>query len=173
MQVAQLEEDLKRNYTLNVGKCIETLREEVPRMLEEAPTLDVFTEGVRLVDERGNVITSGRRAYGAFYAGLRMARRLSMTTPRVDVLSVRYVDWSGEIHVRFSVEADAPLGLDRTARYDAVSVYKLDSEGWIKEHKVDDTTRLNIFDRTPALFSNPAAVLFGGSLNPQPVPLPF
>lgn len=166
--IEALEQDLKRNFTCNVGKAIETLRDEVPLLLREAPTLDIYSEDVILSDPNGQILR-GKNAYSVFFASLRMARRLSLTQPVVEIKSLRYLDWKNEICVRFSVELEGPLGMD-PIYLDAISVYRLNSQGLIAEHRIDDVTRLNLFQRPSLLTSLPRSLVWGGVRSPMPVP---
>jgi len=166
----RLEEDIKRNFTLNVGRAIECLRDDVPNMLTDAPTLDIFSDSVVLADPSGPIV-KGKSAYKMFFASLRMARRLTMTTPTVEILNLRYLDWRGEITVRFSVVTESPVpGMD-PVYFDAISVYKLDSKGLIYEHRIDDMTRQNLFDRPP-LFQGLQKNLLWGAGRGYPMPMP-
>jgi len=166
----RLEEDIKRNFTLNVGRAIECLRDDVPNMLTEAPNLDIFSDEVVLADPNGPIV-KGKAAYKMFFASLRMARRLTMTTPTVEILSLRYLDWRSEITVRFSVVTESPVpGMD-PVHFDAISVYKLDRKGLIYEHRIDDMTRQNLFDRPP-LFQGLSKNLLWGTGRGAPMPMP-
>jgi hypothetical protein len=126
-----------------------------------------------LTDPNG-VLVRGRSSYSAFFAGLRMARRLTLAAPTVTVLSLRYVDWRSEVNVRFRVEAASPLG-GAPLVFDALSVYKLNAEGLVHEHRIDDVTKNNLFAPGPSLFQNlPRNLLWGGGLGqPAPMPMPF
>ena len=168
----KLESERKRKYTVNVGRCIETLRDEIPNLLTEAPTMDIFSEDVVLSDPNGPIVR-GQSGYSAFFAGLRMARRLSLVTPVVRILSLRHAE-RGEITVRFQVETPNPLG-GAPLIFDALSVYTLNAVGLISEHKIDDVTRNELFAPGPALFQNlPRNLLWGtGMGKPVPVPMPF
>lgn len=171
-KVQKLETDRQRNYTLNVGRCIETLRDEIPTLLAEAPTMDIFSDDVVLSDPNGALVR-GQSGYAAFFAGLRMARRLSLVTPTVRILSLRHAE-RGEITVRFQVETPSPLG-GAPLVFDALSVYKLNAAGLISEHKIDDVTKNELFAPGPALFQNlPRNLLWGAGMGQRvPMPMPF
>jgi hypothetical protein len=86
--------------------------------------------------------------------------------------SLRYLDWRSEISARFTVEVESPLGLDPMV-FDAVSVYKLNQQGAIYEHRVDDTMRNHLFDRAQML-QVPGRLLWGnGATGASPQPTPF
>ncbi len=163
-------ETRQRERRMNVGRAIDVLREEVPLMLRAPPTLDIFAEDVVLRDPSG-VIVRGRAAYGTFFAGLRVARRLSFSQPTVEILSLRFVEYRSEILLRLTVEVEAPFpGLD-PLRFDALSVYALDAQGLVREHRIDDVTRANLFDRPSLLHALPRALSWhGGVLSPQLAP---
>jgi hypothetical protein len=171
--VQKLETDRQRNYTLNVGRCIETLRDEIPTLLAEAPTMDIFSDDVVLSDPNGALVR-GQSGYAAFFAGLRMARRLSLVTPTVRILSLRHAETRSEITVRFQVETPSPLG-GAPLVFDALSVYKLNAAGLISEHKIDDVTKNELFAPGPALFQNlPRHLLWGAGMGQRvPMPMPF
>jgi len=99
----------QRLHSLNAGRAVDVLREEIPTLLSEAPSLDIFSPDVRLTDEAGKAIVTGRQAYAALFAGLRLARRLTLSgpPPLLEVLSLAYRERAGEIVVRFGVEGEA------------------------------------------------------------------
>ena len=168
----KLEHDMKRNYTLNVGRAIETLRDEVPLMLSEAMDLSIFSEDVTLTDRPGHAIATGKKQYAAFFASLRLARRVTLSNPTVEIKALRYLDWRGEISVKFQITAAAPLGMEPLS-FDAVSVYRLNEKGLIDEHRVDDITRMNLFER-PSLFEGlPLRNLVFNGPAQSPMPMPF
>ena len=168
----KLEHDMKRNFTLNVGRAIETLRDEVPNMLSQPMDLSIFSEDVMLTDRPGHAIATGKNQYAAFFATLRMARRLTLSSPTVEIKALRYLDWRSEISVKFTITASAPLGMEPIT-FDAISVYKLNDQGLIYEHRIDDVTRMNLFDR-PSLFENlPLGNLVWNGPQKAPVPMPF
>mmetsp|Transcript_7326 Transcript_7326/g.15045 ORF Transcript_7326/g.15045 Transcript_7326/m.15045 type:complete len:290 (-) Transcript_7326:328-1197(-) len=164
--VENLEKKQKNNFTLAVGKAIDTLRDDVPTMMTEAPDLSIFSEDVVLTDANGNQIVKGLKSYGGFLEGLRWATRLTLSTPTIKVLSLRYLDWRSEISVRFTVEVESPLGLEPLI-FDAVSAYKLDSKGLIYEHRIDDMMRNHLFDRPPLI---QVPQLWGKLASPLPTP---
>jgi hypothetical protein len=168
----KLEHDMKRNYTLNVGRAIETLRDEIPHMLTEAMDLSIFSEDVVLTDRPGHAIATGKRQYSAFLASLRMARRLTLSNPSVEIQALRYLDWRGEISVKFQITAAAPLGMEPIS-FDAISVYRLNEQGLIDEHRIDDVTRMNLFERPSLLEGLPLRNLVFNGQQPSPVPMPF
>jgi hypothetical protein len=94
------ERDSKNNYTLAVGKAIDTLRDDLPNMMTEAPNLDIFSEDVVLADSSGQQLVKGRKSYGAFYAGLRWGTRLTLSTPTVKVGRRRSMHQSVECNWR-------------------------------------------------------------------------
>jgi len=118
-------------------------------MLESPMDMGIFCEHVVLVDEKGHHLVHGKRSYAAFWAGLRMARALTMAHPKVKVLSCRYNEARAEIVVRLSVVTEAPLGMGGMdpIHFDAVSVYKLNALGLISEHKIDNVIRNDLFGR--------------------------
>mmetsp|Transcript_7327 Transcript_7327/g.15046 ORF Transcript_7327/g.15046 Transcript_7327/m.15046 type:complete len:329 (-) Transcript_7327:328-1314(-) len=83
--VENLEKKQKNNFTLAVGKAIDTLRDDVPTMMTEAPDLSIFSEDVVLTDANGNQIVKGLKSYGGFLEGLRWATRLTLSTPTIKV----------------------------------------------------------------------------------------
>ena len=164
-----LEEDLQRNFTLNVGRAIETLRDDVPVMFRQEPDLSIFSDDVVLSAPSG-VLSRGKNMYRTVYSSLRVARRLTFTQPLVQIHALRYLDWRSEISVRFSVTTEGPLGMD-TVTFDAISVYKLNSQGLIQEHRIDDMTRNHLFDRANLVdLLVPRNIVWGRERAPMPVP---
>jgi len=143
--LAQLEADIARNRTLNVGRAIETIRDEVPLLFEQAPTTSIFSNAIKLTDQDGTqLIPQGIRSYSYFLASLRMSKKWGLVKPYVEITSLRYLDWRSEISVRLTITT---FGM----RKDALFVYKLNDEGLICEHKIDPFTGL--FDRQPPILN--------------------
>ena len=90
----------------------------------------------------------------------------------MEIKALRYLDWRGEISVKFQITAAAPLGMEPLS-FDAVSVYRLNEKGLIDEHRVDDITRMNLFER-PSLFEGlPLRNLVFNGPAQSPMPMPF
>ncbi|GAX75857.1 hypothetical protein CEUSTIGMA_g3300.t1 [Chlamydomonas eustigma] len=152
-------EERKRNeYFANVGDAIRTLREDIPSLFNRDLNYDIYRDDIVFRDTRNSL--HGKRDYKILFWSLRFHGRIFFSKLSVDVKRV----WQPEesvIKMRWTVIGIPRVPWDAEGIFDGISTYKLDSEGKIYEHSVD-----NLILRDPPLFSNPA-LLAGLNLQPS------
>ena len=131
-------------FYANAGRAVRTLAEELPRAFHSDFTYDIYREDVTLVDRLTlsghQKVSRGKRAYARAFWRLRLQGRILFRKVSAEVLRM----WSPSektLCVRWQVQ-----GLPRiisafgatAAVFDGISEFKLDSDGLIYEHRVDN-----------------------------------
>lgn len=149
------------DYYANVGKALETLKEEIPYMFEEDLTYDIYRDDIVFKDRLNSF--QGLKFYKYMFLSLRCHGRVFFKKIFVDIRNI----WAheGEIRVRWTIHGVPRIPWEAEGIFDGVSTYKLDKNGKIYVHSVD-----NIIFRDPPVVQLP--VFFNLSLNPAPVHQP-
>ncbi|QDZ19353.1 hypothetical protein HOP50_02g18690 [Chloropicon primus] len=145
--------DLQENlFHVNAGKAIDTLREELPTVLQSDLSYDIYTEDVTFVDKlspffgRNSRTTTGRENYKRAAFGIRFHTWLFFSRAKFEVTRV-WQPHEDVIAVRWTFR-----GLPRiigsafsgsTTYVDGISEFKLNRQGLIYEHKVDNLNKGN------------------------------
>lgn len=144
--------DERREFELNLGKAMDTLRKDYPYMLHKTPDFDIFHEDISVVDPSG-VQLSGLRNYQNSFSFLQTLVRFFYNTSASGVQSRMVYDFARQ-SIRISWNAilvPKVVGNRRNALYvDGISIYKMDSKsGKIVEHRVERMLINNIPVRPP------------------------
>jgi len=129
----------RRGFELNLGKAMDVLRKDYPYMLRESPDFSIYRDDIQVVDPSG-VQLNGLRSYRASFKFLRSVLSVFFDLDRSVIQSRMIYDWSrSAVRVSWNVLLiPRVVGNRKNASYlDGVSVYKLDGEGMIMEHKVE------------------------------------
>jgi hypothetical protein len=137
------------------GEAIRVLREDYPSLLTKEPRWSIYREDIGLYDETMTFAGPGRdgrngimaRNMGEYKRVFKIIRIIAAVLFSQSTMEVSRI-WSPlgtsglrKIRVRWSVRGKVRLvgsiGTDE-ARFDGISEYKLDSKGFIYEHKITD-----------------------------------
>lgn len=169
-------------FQLNLGRAIDTLRVDHPRLFTHPPDLSIFTEGIELHDVSGAKLR-GKAQYERVFGMLRFLRRAAMQhaelTHRLVVHdhSIR-MRWTAKLWMRDpaldfipgmgSVEA-------KLVYMDGVSVYELDVHGFIRTHRLENVAMRDLGEASTAASREFSALLglSGGHYAEPEVALPF
>lgn len=154
----------RQDYYANVGDAIRTLREETPLLFWRDLTYDIYREDVVFKDPRNTV--RGKKNYQRIFKGVRIFGRLFFTRCRVDVRRIWQPE-SNRISMRWQFHGVPRIPWEVEGIFEGVSQFKLDSEGKIYEHSVD-----NVVLRDPPLGISPLWTSLSRIFNPQPQPCP-
>merc|ERR1719440_988948 len=131
-------------YTLNLGRAIDMLRNDYPKVFTEKPDFSIFRKDIELHDPSGKRLT-GLSQYEKVFDMLRFLRRTTMQDAQV---TYRLVVADERIRVRWTAKLwmrDPALGITTTpngdravVHLDGVSNYDLDSEGKIRKHTIEN-----------------------------------
>lgn len=133
--------DERREFELNLGKAMDTLKKDYPDMLTIAPDLSIYHDDLDVVDPSGFTI-HGKKNYETSFAVVRSFVSW-FYCPESSGLTFRIVyDWARN-NIRVSWNAvvipKAIYGGDRNKLHvDGISVYEMDrSSGLITQHRVE------------------------------------
>ncbi|CAN6443906.1 unnamed protein product [Victoria cruziana] len=128
-------EDDKQDYYVNMGYAIRTLREELRDVFFKEPTFDIYREDIVFKDPLNTF--EGINNYKIIFRALRMYGRIFFKALWVDILSI-WQPVENVIMIRWTVHGMPRVFWDSHGRFDATSEYKLDRNGKIYEHRVDN-----------------------------------
>jgi hypothetical protein len=137
----------KDDFYANVGDAIRTLREETPTLFQKDLTYDLYRDDIVFKDPRNAF--HGKKNYKTLFWSLRFHGRLFFRVLYVDVHRI----WQPEesiIRMRWTVHGVPRVPWEAEGVFDGVSQWKLDRDGKIYEHSVD-----NVILRDPPLSRNP------------------
>ncbi|XP_047333628.1 uncharacterized protein LOC124937409 [Impatiens glandulifera] len=127
------EEENRRNYYVNTGYAIRTLREEFPQLFYKELRFDIYRDDIVFKDPLNTF--SGIDNYKSIFWGLRFHGKMFFKAAWLDIISI-WQPAEGIIMVRWSVHGISRVPWETRSRFDGVSEYKLDEKGKIYEHKV-------------------------------------
>lgn len=133
--------DKKREFELNVGKAIDTLRKDYPDMLTRSPDFTIYDKDIEIIDPSGVTLHS-LQSYKTSFRFLHMVIKLFYCTDQSG-LKFRLIYDCARKNVRVSWNAflvpRAIYGGTRNKLHvDGISVYELDrSSGLISQHRVE------------------------------------
>ncbi|KAK1560936.1 hypothetical protein Q3G72_032532 [Acer saccharum] len=129
------EEEEKQNYYVNMGYAIRTLREDYPALFYRELNFDIYRDDIVLKDPM-NTFASIENYKSIFWA-LRFHARIFFRALWLDIVSV-WQPMENVIMVRWTVHGIPRVPWESRGRFDGTSEYKLDKNGKIYEHRVDN-----------------------------------
>ncbi|KAF8380133.1 hypothetical protein HHK36_027615 [Tetracentron sinense] len=138
------EDEEKQNYYVNTGYAIRTLREEFPELFFRELSFDIYRNDIVFKDPLNTFI--GIENYKSIFWALRFHGRIFFKALWVDIISV-WQPVGSIIMVRWTVHGIPRVPWESYGRFDGTSEYKLDKNGKIFEHRVD-----NIAPHSPTKF---------------------
>lgn len=133
-------EDIKRkaSFNMNVGKAMETLRNELPLVFASS-NLDfsIFAEQIAVTDHRSNRAMMPKSIYVAAVKSLRMAGALSTLFPSMNVKKIEYIESNGFIQCLVDVVLPDNVRVDGQAVWEGMFYFGLNEEGLIDSHVFD------------------------------------
>jgi len=168
--------DERREFEINLGRAIDTLRADYPDLLKSAPDFDIYSEKIVAVDPGGAELV-GITAYKRFFKFLHMAIGLFYNKEESGVTFKLVYDWArGDIRVSWhaSVMPKSLFPIE-PLRVDGISVYEFSpTSGKITKHRIDNVNINNIEVRAPQGIFEPASysgVATGGIWSSVPAPV--
>jgi len=143
-------------FLLNKGLLVDTVRDEIPRILDDAPSLELFREDTVLHLELGRTGIDfeivGKEQCKTWLERMRWTARLALGWVEISRVDVRPdVDpMSPFVRVRWSMVAYPRLFMQSSPiRVDLLSIFELDGEGLVKKHTITDVDQSSL--RLPAV----------------------
>lgn len=129
------EEEEKQNYYVNVGYAIRSLREEFPDLFYRELSFDIYSDDIVFKDPMNTFV--GIENYKSIFWALRFHGKMFFKALWVDISSV-WQPVENVIMVRWTVHGIPRVLWESRGRFDGTSEYKLDRQGKIFEHRVDN-----------------------------------
>ena len=147
--------DSQKEFELNLGRAIDTLKSDYPTLLTKNPSWNIYHSDLEVIDPTG-VSLHGLENYKMAFSFIHGVVKWFYCEEKSSLTSVRVAyDWARKcIRVSWNVELVPKMiygGIKRTLHVDGISEYYLDREsGLITEHKVSKnlTSLLKISTQT-------------------------
>lgn len=168
----QVDEPPQRNqqkhqdYYANVGDAIRTLREDIPLLFVKDLNYEIYRDDIVFRDP--NISFKGIKNYKLIFWSLRFHGALFFKPIYVEILRI----WQPEdslIKMRWKIHAFPRLGQAK-GTFDAISTFKLDSDGKIYEHGIDNVQLRDPPITNPLLYGINLLVSPQGSAQQVPCP---
>ncbi|MED6112410.1 hypothetical protein PIB30_061487 [Stylosanthes scabra] len=157
-------EEEKQNYYVNLGYAIRTLREEFPDLFYKELSFDIYRDDIVFKDPLNTFM--GIENYKSIFWALRFHGRIFFKALWIDISTV-WQPVEDIIMVRWTVHGIPRVPWESRGRFDGTSVYKLDKQGKIYEHRVDNII-LNSPPRFKVLGVEELIRSVGGPSTPKP-----
>jgi len=156
------------DYYANVGDAIRTLRDDLPFMFVREPDFSIYREDIVFKDPRNSF--AGLERYKTIFWSLRFHAKIFFSIAFLEVKRI-WQPADGEIAMRWVVRGVPRVPWEAEGTFEGVSKYKLDSNGAIYEHSVDNI----ILRDPPVAFGIPQFVnpLIPKATQPVGTPCPF
>jgi len=132
-------EDAKRHreFNMKVGKCMETLRRELPFVFF-ASNLDysIFADEI-VVSDGSNRMAMQKSLYTTVVKSLKLASTFSATYPAMNVRKIEFIEDCSTIQCLVDVVLPDSIRIDGTSTWDGMFYFGLDSHGLISSHTFD------------------------------------
>lgn len=133
--------DQRREFEMNLGRAMDVLRQDYPRMLEASPDYSIYDDNIIVTDPSG-VQVKGISSYKNSIRFLQTMVRLFYNIDLSRVQMRSFYDFArNSIRISFSVQlVPRVIGDNRNSLYiDGISVYKLSlKSGKILEHRIEN-----------------------------------
>ncbi|KAL1366995.1 hypothetical protein HN51_021040 [Arachis hypogaea] len=129
------EDEEKQNYYVNLGYAIRTLREEFPDLFYKELSFDIYRDDIVFKDPLNTFM--GIENYKSIFWALRFHGRIFFKALWIDISTV-WQPVEDIIMIRWTVHGIPRVPWESRGRFDGTSVYKLDKQGKIYEHRVDN-----------------------------------
>ncbi|URE43981.1 hypothetical protein MUK42_32774 [Musa troglodytarum] len=138
--------DERHSYYVNMGYAIRTLREDFPDTFQREPNFGIFRDDIVFKDPLNTF--AGIDNYKRIFWALRLSGRIFFRAIWINIVSI-WQPVENVIMIRWIVHGIPRVPWESQGRFDGTSEYKLDKNGKIYEHRVD-----NVAPNTPTKFQN-------------------
>ncbi|URE43982.1 hypothetical protein MUK42_32774 [Musa troglodytarum] len=136
--------DERHSYYVNMGYAIRTLREDFPDTFQREPNFGIFRDDIVFKDPLNTF--AGIDNYKRIFWALRLSGRIFFRAIWINIVSI-WQPVENVIMIRWIVHGIPRVPWESQGRFDGTSEYKLDKNGKIYEHRVD-----NVAPNTPTKF---------------------
>ncbi|XP_010915754.3 uncharacterized protein [Elaeis guineensis] len=125
----------KQSYYVNMGYAIRTLREDFPDIFQREPRFDIYRDDIVFKDPLNTFV--GIDNYKRIFWALRFSGRIFFKALWINIVSI-WQPAENIIMIRWIVHGIPRVPWESHGRFDGTSEYKLDKNGKIFEHRVDN-----------------------------------
>ncbi|RZC65045.1 hypothetical protein C5167_008735 [Papaver somniferum] len=125
----------KNDFYVNVGLTVRTLREDLPLLFSKDLNYDIYRDDITFIDPL-NPFT-GMEKYKLIFWALRFHGRVLFREISLEVLRV-WKPSKNVILIRWNLRGIPRVPWEASRQFQGTSIYKLDRNGKIYEHKVDN-----------------------------------
>ncbi|XP_011622819.2 uncharacterized protein LOC18432735 isoform X1 [Amborella trichopoda] len=125
----------KQDYYVNLGYAIRTLREDLPEIFYREPSFNIYRDDIVFKDRLNTF--GGIDNYKLIFRALRFYGRIFFKALWIDLHTV-WQPVESTIMIRWTVHGIPRVPWESQGRFDGTSEYKLDKDGKIYEHRVDN-----------------------------------
>ena len=134
LEVFEAKKKGRSDYALNVGKCIDTLKYDLPLLFDSELDESVYAQNVELRDPSG-VQLQGKTAYRQVFSMIRLFKRIMVSEAAVN-LRLHYDEPRQTVTVRWN--SKLTLMASQVHLYvDCVSHYSFNDKGFINRHQIE------------------------------------
>jgi len=131
--------DERKNFQVNLGKAMDTLRKDMPYILKETPDYSIYHEDITVVDPSGVQLT-GIENYKSSIKFLQQFVNFWFQQERNSIQYRQVYDFArSPIRVSWHAVLVPKMPLGRPLHVDGISMYRLETEtGEIIEHRLEN-----------------------------------
>ncbi|XP_042469140.1 uncharacterized protein LOC122051890 [Zingiber officinale] len=138
------EEEEKQRYYVNMGYAIRSLREDFTDIFQREPNFEIYRDDIVFKDPLNSFV--GIDNYKRIFWALRFTGSIFFRVISINIVSI-WQPVENIIMIRWIVHGVPRVPWESHGRFDGNSEYKLDKNGKIYEHRVD-----NVALNTPTKF---------------------
>lgn len=166
--------DERNNFYVNLGLSVRTLREDMPSLFTKDLNYNIYRDDITFTDPL-NTFT-GIENYKLIFWALRFHGRILFREIGVDVLRV-WQPSENVILIRWNLRGIPRVPWEAKGQFQGTSRYKLDRNGKIYEHKVDNLAfnfpqqlkpAMSVLDLVAACPASPNPTFFLGPVDVNP-----
>ncbi|XP_057948865.1 uncharacterized protein LOC131144319 [Malania oleifera] len=127
--------DANNNFYANLGVAVRTLREDLPALFSRDLNYNIYRDDITFIDPLNTF--SGIENYKSIFWALRFHGRVLFREISLEVLRIWQVS-ENNILIRWELRGVPRVPWEAEGQFQGTSWYKLDRNGKIYEHKVDN-----------------------------------
>lgn len=131
----QKEETTRDEFYLNVGMAVRTLRDDIPSLFHKDLNYDIYREDITFIDPLNTF--QGIENYRLIFWALRFHGRILFKEINIEVYRV-WQPSENSILIRWELQGVPRVPWEARGQFQGTSRYKVDRNGKIYEHKVDN-----------------------------------
>lgn len=132
---SQQYKDNKDDFYVNLGLAVRTLREDMPLLFSKDLNYDIYRDDITFVDPLNKF--SGIENYKLIFWALRFHGKILFREISLEVIRI-WQPSENAILIRWNLKGSPRVPWEANGQFQGTSRYKLDRNGKIYEHKVDN-----------------------------------